>query len=163
MYQVQRGRGAAALEQKQKKAGMANVTGNKKLEPITRVFEEPHGRATYTIDDVRGVIVFEGDCTAYKIMEATAEDRRTGQYPASKELLVDLTRYIGTIDWDFVRALPTMPHWVSPEKIACVMDDQLFQGIGKILSAFMPGSDWRFFGTRSEALIWLGWNLAERP
>lgn len=126
-------------------------------QPYTRCFEQPHGRVIYTVQGVRQIILLEGECTFYKLLETAFEDRRERNQEPPCEVLLDLTRYAGTVDWNFIRSLAASADWLPPQKVACLTENGLLANYVKILNVLLPGPEYRVFATDIEAAAWLGW------
>jgi hypothetical protein len=105
------------------------------------------------------LIILEGEPDADMIVEGLKTGLAAGWLRLSMWTLVDLTNYMGVIDWGALKRLSEIAAWgrVSPEKsaVAYVVRNNEFGLIIKAISALFGRTRHRAFSMRADAVIWL--------
>lgn len=105
------------------------------------------------------LIVLEGEPPAEVIVESLTAGLDAGWLHLSMKTLVDLTRYVGVIDWGALKRLSEVAAWgkVSPEKsaVAYVVRNNEYGLIIKAISALFGRTRHRAFSARADAVAWL--------
>jgi hypothetical protein len=105
------------------------------------------------------LIILEGEPDADTILEGLKAGLTAGWLHLSMRTLVDLTNYMGVIDWGALKRLSEVAAWgrVSPERsaVAYVVRNNEFGLIIKAVSALFGRTRHRAFSTRAGAVIWL--------
>lgn len=75
----------------------------------------------------------------------------------NNQVLIDLTTYIGTVDWTIVRDLRRFAPWVDQGGTACayLLHNTQLSWLVQIVTAFYPRVRHRIFRDKSDALNWL--------
>ena len=96
-----------------------------------------------------------GDCLAAVFRQGIAAGWITPSMPA----LVDLTRFIGSVDWAAIRTVRTMAPWGTgpsgASRVAYIVRSNLFGTLIEVASALFVNAQHRAFTNRAEALDWL--------
>lgn len=119
----------------------------------------PQDRAILSLYPGLALISFEGDCTPEPVSIRIKELIAAGHLPAIKSVLLDFSRFTGTIDWEFAKRKKGWA-WseTTPEKCAYVARDNAGAMIAKGLAAFAGETECGIFLNYAEAFHWLGWD-----
>jgi hypothetical protein len=97
----------------------------------------------------------EGDVLTGCFREALA----AGLLQLNMPTLVDLTGFIGGVDWAGIRAIAAMAPWGSqgkrPVRVAYITRSEWFAALLKLVSAIFPKSTHRQFNDVEAGLLWL--------
>ncbi|MCP5411599.1 MAG: hypothetical protein H6924_05630 [Alphaproteobacteria bacterium] len=107
----------------------------------------------------RMLIVLEGEPTVDTVVDCLQTGLKAGWLHLSMKTLVDLTKFVGVIDWKSLKRMSELADWASiaPEKsaVAYVVRDNAFGAIIKVISALFGRTRHRAFSGRPEAIAWL--------
>jgi hypothetical protein len=119
-----------------------------------------HGRDTVSIaaKGERLLIVLKGEPSCDTVVDGLQDALREGWMHLSMKTLVDMTGYMGVIDWSTVQRLRGLADWGDrPEKscVAYVIRNSEFGAIIRAISALFQHTRHRAFSDRAEAIAWL--------
>lgn len=107
----------------------------------------------------RLLIVLEGEPQADTIMAALQTGLDAGWLHVSMMTLVDLTDYVGVVDWASLKRLSELAEWgtVDPGKsaVAYVVRSSAFGMVIKVISALFGRTRHHAFSSRADAVAWL--------
>jgi hypothetical protein len=118
------------------------------------------GRDTVSIA-ARGerlLIVLRGEPSCDTVVDGLCDALRQGWMQLSMKTLVDMTAYMGVIDWTAILRLRGLADWADrPEKscVAYVVRDNAFGAIIRAVSALFLRTRHCTFYDRDEAVDWL--------
>lgn len=107
----------------------------------------------------RMLIVLEGEPPADTITAGLRAGLEAGWLTVSMKTLVDLTKYVGVVDWTSLKKLSELAEWgkVGPENsaVAYVVRNNEFGMVIKVISALFGRTRHRAFASRADAVAWL--------
>jgi hypothetical protein len=118
------------------------------------------GRTTITLTQSAGIVFvtvgeeFEGRTAIEVAKRAVA----SGYVAVHHGVLIDVTRFVGTIDWGAVHALREMNLWDpggAARRIAFLVRSNAFESLVTLAAALFPRAALRLFTEGEPALAWL--------
>ena len=130
-------------------------------EPNTLSISESNGAGRVSIELSNGILKVTvegeppGECLVTVFRRGIADGWVTPSMPA----LVDLSRFIGAVDWAAVRAVKDLAPWgtglTGPSRTAYIVRNSMFGTLILAASALFVTAHHRAFTTEADALAWL--------
>jgi hypothetical protein len=116
-----------------------------------------HGRVALRAAADRLVVVVTGEATGESLLECFHAAMKQNVILSDMRTLVDLTRFVGAVDWKAVFSLRHMAPWGEGgrSRVAYLFADMAFAAPIKILSATFVHTRHRGFTDRDAAIKWL--------
>jgi hypothetical protein len=121
--------------------------------------ERPSGSVKLKICGGKLLITLNGEPPSHLLLEQFQEglDRKL-LYPGM-QTLVDMTRFIGVVDWQALTKLRGLAPWGKndghPSRTAYLLREDGVAILVKAAGALFPGSEHRIFAERADAIAWL--------
>lgn len=116
-------------------------------------------RARVGFDGAVVHVVLEGDTAMGDILAVMEAAQAQGWLSPTSRLLLDLSRYGGSIDWEGVRAIKAMPCWGSLQerrpRAAYIIRDSVWALLIRMMSAIFAATQHRTFTNEAAAREWL--------
>lgn len=119
------------------------------------------GRDVITIGLVDGIIQItaEEEVSGPAVVEAARQAVDLGLLRPGQAVLVDIVRFVGTIDWGAIHTVRGMRIWTTSEgetsRVAFLVRGSAFASLVTLAGALFPRTSLRLFTDRDEALAWL--------
>ena len=125
------------------------------------------GYISLKIRDDRLYVVVRGEPKGEYLVECFRDGVDSGALRPCMRTLVDLTGFIGTVDWKALLAVRSLAPWGKKDSgvslIAYVVRNDMFGALIKIIRTLFLGSTHRMFDNFAAAIAWLeSQNLTER-
>ncbi|GEM_PF-1062469 len=119
----------------------------------------PDARTFLLMQENRCHVVFVGEATPYQVQEALQLAKADGMSSVGTGLLLDFSRYTGSLDWDYVKRDHSMIPGMKPQpsKAAYLWSDMQGELLTKSMAIFFAPIECRAFVDYHEAIAWLGW------
>jgi len=117
----------------------------------------PNARILMKLTSNRLFLMIEGEPTGKCLTDTFTDALATGMLKGTTPTLVDLTHYVGTVDWEAVKTVRAMAPWGKERKsnVAYVVRDNVFGNLVKIASALFTRSRHEIFRSYGAAEAWL--------
>jgi len=121
--------------------------------------ERPLGSVKLKICGRKLLITISGEPPGHLLLEQFEEGlARKLLYPGM-QTLVDMTRFIGVVDWQSMAKLRAIAPWGKndgpPPRTAYLLRENGAAMLVKAAGALFPGSEHRIFAERAAAIAWL--------
>jgi hypothetical protein len=121
--------------------------------------DRPSGSVKLKISGRKLLITISGEPPGYLLLKQFEEGlARKLLYPGM-QTLVDMTRFIGVVDWEALRKLRELAPWEKsdghPPRTAYLLREEGASMLIKAVGALFPGSEHRIFAERAAAIAWL--------
>jgi hypothetical protein len=118
-----------------------------------------HGKVSIQVVESILRIDISGEPEGEVLTDCFREALAGGVVQMNMPTLVDLTGFIGGVDWAGIRAIAEMAPWGSqdqrPSRVAYVTRNDWFAALLKLVSAIFPKSTHRQFNDVESGLLWL--------
>ena len=105
------------------------------------------------------LITIDEDTTGPTVVAAATKAVEAGLLAPEISVLVDLTKFVGTIDWAAIHAVREMKDWAPPgsatSRVALLVRDKAFASLVTLLSALFSRAALQLFTEREAAFAWL--------
>ena len=121
--------------------------------------ERPSGSVKLKISGRKLLVILDGEPPGHMLLEQFQEGLARKLLCPGMQTLVDLTRFIGVVDWQAVSKLRTLVPWGEdaghPPRTAYLLRENGAAILVKAAGALFPDSEHRIFADRAAAIAWL--------
>lgn len=127
------------------------------MDEIVLGLETTQARVVYDGTVVR--VVLEGETAMGDILAVMEAAQSKGWLSPTSRMILDVSRYGGSIDWEGVRAIQAMPCWGNAEerrtRVAYIVRDSMWSLLIRMMSAIFSTTQHGTFLSEEAALNWL--------
>ncbi len=107
----------------------------------------------------RMLIVLTGEACASVVLDCLAGGLEEGWLRLSMRTLVDMSDFVGVVDWPALHKLRTLAKWTADgpgrSRVAYVVRSDAFHPIIRVITALFDHTQHRIFTDRQAAVAWL--------
>ncbi|WP_114391756.1 hypothetical protein [Oleisolibacter albus] len=94
-----------------------------------------------------------------EVLRACTLAHEAGMLEGCAAVLVDVTGFVGSIDWSVIRRIGALTPWILQSRpqvrAAYLIRNSAFALVVKVIAALFPGAEHRVFTSRHQAMVWL--------